>query len=66
MEFMCYECQQEFNEPKYVWENRGEFWGAPAFEQMAYCPYCGSEAFDYTKTVLADLAEENDEEEEND
>lgn len=67
MEFMCYECEREFDEPRYIWEDRGEFWGMPAFEKMAYCPYCGSEAFDYTANVIADLADvENEEDEEDD
>ena len=61
MEFMCYECQQEFDRPKYVQESRGEFWGMPAFETMAYCPHCGSDAFDYTDKVMADLMEEENE-----
>ena len=33
-------------ELKRVEESRGEFWGAPAYETMYYCPCCGSEDLD--------------------
>lgn len=61
--FMCYECQQEFDKPKYVQESRGEFWGMPAFETMSYCPFCGSEAFDEKETVMRDLLDDEEDEE---
>ena len=42
---ICRECESIFNEDelKIVHEPRGEFWGIPCTEPMAYCPYCGSE-----------------------
>ena len=44
--FRCYDCGEKFEEPKIEYEDRGEFWGMPAFEPMAYCPCCGSDDFD--------------------
>ena len=46
MMFRCYDCGELFDDPKYVDEYRGEYWGTPAYERMAYCPCCGSEDFD--------------------
>lgn len=46
----------EFEELKKVFEPRGEFWGAPCFETMTYCPCCGSD--DLTDCVRGD--EEDD------
>lgn len=43
--FKCYECEKLFENPKRVSESRGEFWGMPAYEDVYYCPNCGSEAF---------------------
>lgn len=43
--FKCFECNEEFEEPKTIDENRGEFWGIPCTERMYYCPCCGGEAF---------------------
>ena len=40
------ECGHIFEEPKVVHESRGEFWGAPCWEKMYYCPNCGSDCFD--------------------
>lgn len=38
--FKCCDCGKTFNVPKLVEESRGEFWGAPCYETMVYCPYC--------------------------
>lgn len=46
--FRC-ECGAEFDRPKMVSEYRGEFWGTPAYEDMWYCPVCGSDCFDEVK-----------------
>ena len=53
----CCDCGKVFHtsELKIVYEDRGEFWGAPAYEPMAYCPYCESD--DYYE-----LSEEEEEE----
>lgn len=42
----CHDCGEYFEEPRKVRESRGEFWGAPAYETMYYCPCCGSSNFD--------------------
>lgn len=44
-EYKCYDCGAEFDEYEEVSESRGEFWGMPAYETMAYCPICHSENF---------------------
>lgn len=49
-----------FEELKRVEESRGEFWGAPAYETMYYCPCCGGEDIDDYK------GEDEDEEDEDD
>lgn len=36
----CYCCNTTFETPKMVPESRGEFWGIPCWEDMAYCPNC--------------------------
>ena len=45
----CCECGQIFDEEDtlYVDEYRGEFWGAPAYEQMACSPCCEGDFEDY-------------------
>ena len=59
--FKCNDCGTVFHssEFKVVEESRGEFWGAPAFERMYYCPGCGSEDYE-------DLENFETEEDEND
>ena len=48
MKYKCYECGHIFNEEEadtrkdYV----GEFWGAPAYQDLPICPNCGSEELD--------------------
>ena len=41
--FKCWDCGKYFNEYEEVREDRGEFWGIPCFETVAYCPYCGGD-----------------------
>ena len=40
------DCGCYFEQPVCVRESRGEFWGAPAYETMEYCPACGEECFE--------------------
>lgn len=54
--FICNDCRSEFSEPKVIQECRGEYWGAPAYEDIGICPVCGSD----------DIAEEDEEYEEED
>ena len=44
--FKCGDCSKTFTEPRIEHESRGEFWGMPAYEDVATCPYCGSEFID--------------------
>ena len=73
----CFDCGKTFDSAdlKAVQEDRGEFWGAPAFETMYYCPHCGSDQFDDVKNIdrkefkcwtgmNLDVYEDEDEEEE--
>ena len=46
--FKC-DCGAIFEEPDWVEESRGEFWGMPAYERMAYCPHCGDDCFSEIK-----------------
>lgn len=46
MMFRCAECGSEFEEPRAVQESRGEFWGAPCWETIYCCPFCGDTCFD--------------------
>lgn len=50
MKFKCLDCGKEFDYPKIVEEPRGEFWGMPCTESVAYCPFCGGD-FDYAENV---------------
>lgn len=50
--YTCYDCGNRFDYPHIVIESRGEFWGMPAFEEMGYCPYCGSECWDETANMI--------------
>ena len=42
MKYVCLECGKVFEEDEivYVDEDRGEFWGAPCTERVAYSPCC--------------------------
>lgn len=45
--FICLDCGKTFDSPKVVEESRGEFWGAPCWETVAYCPYCMGDFEEY-------------------
>lgn len=45
--FRCECCKEVFQEPRIIEESRGEFWGAPAYERVAVCPWCGSDDIDW-------------------
>lgn len=38
--YRCRDCGEYCDEPRYVEEDRGEFWGIPCTERIAYCPHC--------------------------
>lgn len=61
MGWKCYCCEETFSEPdvRHEREDRGEFWGMPAFEDMYYevCPFCGSDDVD---AVNEEEEEENE------
>lgn len=38
----CEDCGKTFEDPRYYDECVGEYWGAPAYETWAICPYCES------------------------
>lgn len=44
--FKCNTCDHEFDEPRTLYEDQGEFWGAPAWEAFGACPCCGSTDYD--------------------
>ena len=46
--FKCNECGNIFAEDELAeWnENRGEFWGMPAYERMTGCPACHCTGYD--------------------
>lgn len=58
--FKCMDCGAVFEEPRHVRECVGEFWGAPAYDDFAYCPACGSDEYD----DFDDEEDEEDDEEE--
>lgn len=39
----CNDCGRKFDEPATYSECVGEFWGTPAYENWAICPYCKSD-----------------------
>ena len=45
MYYICNDCGHQFDRPKVIQESRGEFWGMPCYENMYYCPCCGSDNF---------------------
>lgn len=59
MTYKCLECGEFFTEPKKWKEYRGEFWGAPAYEEMVGCPDCRG---DYEELVPCELCGEECEE----
>jgi len=56
--YKCECCGEIFEEPKYVQECMGEFWGTPAFETWAVCPYCEGEFEEYEEEEEEDFDEE--------
>lgn len=54
--FKCGDCGKTFTEPRIEHESRGEYWGMPAYEDVAICPYCGSEFIDI---IDIDIIENN-------
>lgn len=44
--FYCHDCEKSFDEFFYSREYMGEFWGAPAYDTLAYCPYCKGDNYD--------------------
>ena len=58
--FKCRDCKCEFEYPHIEHESRGEFWGAPCWEDVGYCPSCGSEDFDELHVVVAEEEEEEE------
>lgn len=44
---ICANCGRAFDEPRLVYESRGEFWGAPAYEPMSYSPCCNDDYEEY-------------------
>lgn len=40
VKYICLECGEIFEEPDTYTECVGEYWGQPAYEDFADCPYC--------------------------
>ena len=38
--FLCTECEKIFETPIHWEEDRGEYFGFPAYEDVSGCPYC--------------------------
>lgn len=67
MMMYCHECKNEFDESDmyHYRELVGEFWGAPAYQTYAVCPYCRSDNYDeYTREELDKLLYGDEDEEE--
>jgi hypothetical protein len=41
--FFCFNCKKRFEDLECKNELVGSFWGDPAYEEHAICPYCGEE-----------------------
>lgn len=69
-ECRCYDCGRYFNNEDIRWveEDRGEFWGVPCTERMAYCPYCKygdvGDAYEVDREIGSEYEKEYLEEEE--
>lgn len=63
-EYECNNCGEKFSEPDSYEECVGEYWGAPAYQTFACCPYCGSD--DITDYDDYDEEDEDDEEDDDD
>lgn len=46
MRYVCGQCGKMFNEPDYIQEYMGEFWGFPAYDTFPVSPCCGSDYYD--------------------
>lgn len=44
--YRCNDCGCEFEEPKEIKENMGEFWGMPAYETWYVCPNCNDNDYE--------------------
>ncbi len=60
MKYYCTSCGEIFDEPETYSECIGEFWGAPAYQDFAECPYCGGE-FEETESCGFCLEDRNPE-----
>ena len=58
--FRCNDCGHEFEIPDTEREYRGEFWGVPAFENVAVCPMCRSDDFEEINESEDEEREENE------
>jgi hypothetical protein len=43
MKYRCLSCGKMFDEPEYIQECMGEFWGSPAFETFPVSPCCNDD-----------------------
>ena len=60
LKYYCTSCGEIFDEPETYSECVGEFWGAPAYQDFAECPYCGG-AFEETESCGYCLEDRNPE-----
>lgn len=53
----CDKCGRTFDEEDTITkrENMGEFWGAPAYESIACCPFCGCDSLDEVEEEKEDF-----------
>lgn len=56
----CMSCGEEFEYPATVRDYRGEYWGAPCWENIGVCPHCGGDDIDYDYYEFDDEEEEDD------
>lgn len=57
--YYCEDCNNWFDELKIEHEYRGEFWGTPSYEDMYYCPICGSEKIIDKDNIILDHEEDD-------
>jgi len=57
-QYTCNYCGKLFTYPHLELENRGEFWGMPAFEEMSYSPCC-KESFTETRLFMDAVSKGN-------
>lgn len=53
--FVCCDCGRVFSEPECSSEDRGEYFGFPAYEDVSGCPSCGGS---YVETYRCDCCGE--------